>query len=987
MRSGTCAAQQTLTPEAASVLKHSLSLAARRGHSHVTPLHVASTLLSNNSKPPTLLRRACLKSHPPHPLQSRALELCFNVALNRLPSSPPLLHSPPSLSNALIAALKRAQAHQRRGSSSSSSLDHHHQQQQQHPLLTVKVELQHLIISILDDPSVSRVMREAGFSSTAVKTNIEEYNDNNNNNTIFISPPSPISSHFFSPQTNTYTPFFFSSSPPPPPTTDATKLVFEAFLGKNNNNLRTNVVVVGDSVGLTEGVVFEVMRKVKMGEVPEVMKGVKFVEFLPLMKGSSSLKLGEYVKDNGDGGVLVYVGDLKWIVEGGNSDEIERLVGEIERLLKGDFLNTNNNGSKAKIWVMGMASYQIYMRCQMRQPALETQWSLHAVPVPSSGLGLTLHTSSVYDSRPSFFSQTRETKQFIAKEEHEKLTCCAECTSNFENEVQHLKSFQSKQVPSWLQQYNVNQSHSKDEFVELRKKWNRFCSSLHRDGSAQSLMGKSFSYCSSYPWWPKFDESNSISFTDNQTPKPLQSSNLVPRFRRQQSCTTIEFDFGNATTKQSQDRESPSLNSLKHMVGKEVKITLALGNPLFYDSSAESMEMESERKTERGEILKVLQENVPWQSESLPSIAEAVISAKKNEKRIQWILMEGNDFIGKRKMALAIAESVFGSIEFFLNLNAKSEEMGISRSEMVEKALKSTRELVILVEDVEMADSQFMKFLEDGFESGKFGEVKEERIEKLIFVLTKDDSSDKKKNRDSSSSVIEMTLEIDAREKHKRKAEREIENKSKKARINKNRQSSINNNNTIDLNLKAANEEDQKQEQDDAETNQTLPNGQISPISSDLTRETTMYNLKPANGFMESISNRFLLKSKSTQESEIREQLRRIMTGAYEENCKKWKWDWDWDWNWDCRFRVEEGVLEGILEGFGSFSNKVFEKWVNEIFQTSLEGGRYGGKQEGGIDIRLCLDQKHILEEEHEEHEEGYMGSCLPKKIKLSSMD
>lgn len=163
-------------------------------------------------------------------------------------------------------------------------------------------------------------------------------------------------------------------------------------MGKNNNNLRTNVVVVGDSVGLTEGVVFEVMRKVKMGEVPEVMKGVKFVEFLPLMKGSSSLKLGEYVKDNGEG-VLVYVGDLKWIVEGGNSDEIERLVGEIERLLKGDFLNTNNNGSKAKIWVMGMASYQIYMRCQMRQPALETQWSLHAVPVPSSGLGLTLHTS------------------------------------------------------------------------------------------------------------------------------------------------------------------------------------------------------------------------------------------------------------------------------------------------------------------------------------------------------------------------------------------------------------------------------------------------------------------------------------------------------------------------------------------------------------------------------------------------------------------
>ncbi|CAN7062976.1 unnamed protein product, partial [Brassica rapa subsp. trilocularis] len=42
--------------------------------------------------------------------------LCFNVALNRLPTNPnPLFQTQPSLSNALAAALKRAQAHQRRG--------------------------------------------------------------------------------------------------------------------------------------------------------------------------------------------------------------------------------------------------------------------------------------------------------------------------------------------------------------------------------------------------------------------------------------------------------------------------------------------------------------------------------------------------------------------------------------------------------------------------------------------------------------------------------------------------------------------------------------------------------------------------------------------------------------------------------------------------------------------------------------------------------
>lgn len=38
----------------------------------------------------------------------------------------------------------------------------------------MKVEIDQLIISILDDPSVSRVMKEAGFSSTNVKFNLED---------------------------------------------------------------------------------------------------------------------------------------------------------------------------------------------------------------------------------------------------------------------------------------------------------------------------------------------------------------------------------------------------------------------------------------------------------------------------------------------------------------------------------------------------------------------------------------------------------------------------------------------------------------------------------------------------------------------------------------------------------------------------------------------------------------------------------------------
>lgn len=111
------AVQQNFTNEFALVLRHSLSLTRRRGHIKVPPHHVAAIMLRSRV---SLFRRTCLKSQPnnylSYPLHCRGLELSFNVALNRLPtSSGPFLRGQPCLSNALIAALKRAKAHQRRG--------------------------------------------------------------------------------------------------------------------------------------------------------------------------------------------------------------------------------------------------------------------------------------------------------------------------------------------------------------------------------------------------------------------------------------------------------------------------------------------------------------------------------------------------------------------------------------------------------------------------------------------------------------------------------------------------------------------------------------------------------------------------------------------------------------------------------------------------------------------------------------------------------
>ncbi|EPS58173.1 hypothetical protein M569_16643, partial [Genlisea aurea] len=109
-----CTVHQSLSGESAAVVKQAMVLAKRRGHAQVTPLHVATTMLSTSSAAGICtLRAACSQSNR-HPLQCKALELCFNVSLNRLPTAPQ--HDPDnlSISNALVAAFKRAQAYQRR---------------------------------------------------------------------------------------------------------------------------------------------------------------------------------------------------------------------------------------------------------------------------------------------------------------------------------------------------------------------------------------------------------------------------------------------------------------------------------------------------------------------------------------------------------------------------------------------------------------------------------------------------------------------------------------------------------------------------------------------------------------------------------------------------------------------------------------------------------------------------------------------------------
>ncbi|GJU89884.1 SMAX1-LIKE 4-like protein [Tanacetum coccineum] len=583
MRSGGCSVQQTLTSEAASVLKHSLSLARRRGHAQVTPLHVAATLLMSSRA--TILRRACIKSQTnvsnhsnvtPHfgpnstnvspPFHCRALELCFNVALNRLPTTPgPLLHGQPSLSNALIAALKRAQAHQRRGcieNQQTQSQQSCHSQQQQPPLLAIKVELEQLIISILDDPSVSRVMREAGFSSTAVKNNLEDYNSNSltsaprvffnsSGGGVYSSPSSPNSDHTLHQNPNFWQTHFLNQSSEQnpcfvsPKADDSIKkdvtLVLDVLLGKKP---RKNMVIIGDSVALTEAVVVELMAKVERGDVPNELKYAHFIKFqfssVPLrfmkreeveMNLADLRRKVDSLSSNG-GGVIIYAGDLKWTVDEKNVigySPVDHLVVEIGRLISQYNVNS-------KVWLIGTANYQTFMKCKMKEPSLEVQWSLQAVSVPSGGLGLSLNANTTSGHEPM---NNLSKNTFLKK---------------WENRSQILSS---------------KEEGNDVDMVVIRAYAFFLCDELlGKLDRAEEEMEQTM---------PKF------------TPRKAQCKQQLhefvgersyPRFRRQQSChIDLSFSNTNASDKVAQE---PNLDCLKSRSQddrrKSQEITLVLGN-------------------------------------------------------------------------------------------------------------------------------------------------------------------------------------------------------------------------------------------------------------------------------------------------------------------------------------------------------------------------------------------------------------------------
>uniref|UniRef100_A0A0A9GJ66 Clp R domain-containing protein n=1 Tax=Arundo donax TaxID=35708 RepID=A0A0A9GJ66_ARUDO len=577
MRAGGYTVHQSLTAEAAAVLKLSLGLARRRGHAQVTPLHVAFTLLgssapssplfafSANAATPSascaygLFRRACAKAHHgagvgcspaavSHPAQCRALELCFNVALNRLPTtsavgsplssssslassgaSPTsftasLVQPNPTLSNALVAALKRAQANQRRGCVELQSQPPPPQQQQQsaqqQPLIMIKVELDQLVVSILDDPSVSRVMREAGFSSAAVKTSLEEESTmllglghHHGSPTSQSSPapaaavPSQFSLEPYNHASGVLWPAAHFMNQPDldfesPCKEEDVRAILEVMSRKQGR--RTNPVVVGDSVSVAEASVGELMRRLERGDVPDELRGahvlrlhlshihVRFMTRADVDAWVADLRRSVAAGTSAKAGLVIYVGDMRWAIDdysrvqaAGSFRPAEHLAAELARML-GEL----RAAALGRGWLVAAASYRTYMRCQQRHGVLEATWALQPVAVPAgAGAGLGLGLGLALGTRAASPTDGRAAKlaQFplpdLATSEEDGLPApvmCDECSRSYESEASAVRAkaegtnLALTYFPGSRQADEPQTSH-KDDLMELKRKWSRLC--------------------------------------------------------------------------------------------------------------------------------------------------------------------------------------------------------------------------------------------------------------------------------------------------------------------------------------------------------------------------------------------------------------------------------------------------------------------------------------------------------------------------------
>ncbi|KAJ4725575.1 Protein SMAX1-LIKE like [Melia azedarach] len=836
------AALQCLTDEAARAMKDAVAVARRRCHVQTTSLHTIYAFLSLRK---SILRDACLSyggnSYTAR-LQLRALELSLGIGLDRLATSKS--EGDPPISNSLSAAIKRSQGHQRRNP------DNYHLQQihcnQQAALL--KVEMKYLIIAILDDPLASRVFADAGYSSCGLKLEILQPP------IARISRPPPRLPRcppiFLCNLTDSFLEKIGEEIPfGQDDVHENCRRIGEVLVRRNEKNGKNPLLVGFCANHALQGFV-DTVNSGKVGVFPREIDGLDIVcigkeinKFL-VEKGSLGMvmlkfKELETVLERCLGpGVAVNVGELKAFVGDDVSSEAATfVVSKLTSLLKA-------NGQK--LWLIGAAtSYETYLKFLAKFPGVDKDWDLHLLPGhwKASFLGSFVPFGGFFYPPPDLKNPGKSNNEFSS--------CCYLCTEKFEQEVAAILKLQStvsladqhsENLPSWLRMKELDAgkgvavAKAKDDgmalnakIMELQKKWNDICQSLHKSQLLSKLdlfqmrsqapfaevcqfaadrnAGKASS--SKNPLLnidqgsiagpgqkispPRQNTSTSLSseadplplhISKNQQrkndehllpPHPLANLTKPAEHTSHSSLTSVTTDLGlgtmYATTRQEADtpKSQEHLQRLSGYISAEVDAVSESTSPQVVQSSSCSGSYEGEPSDPRDykTLRKALAEKVGWQNEAISRISQAVTNWRSGNQRQLgsnckediWLTLLGPDEVGKRKIASALAEIVFGSQENLFSVDLSSEQV-ISEPnstsdcqnfdpcnrkfrakhivDYIARELKKKRGLVVFLKNVDKADPIFQNSLSKAISTGRFPDShnRDSSTNNAIFVTT-----------------------------------------------------------------------------------------------------------------------------------------------------------------------------------------------------------------------------------------------------------
>jgi hypothetical protein len=281
------------------------------------------------------------------------------------------------------------------------------------------------------------------------------------------------------------------------------------------------LVVDSDSSARANAVVKDLAILIKMGQVPEQLCRLKVLDpqlsslsFASCSQLDMEQKLGKLSKIVDEcmpAGAVLHLGDLQWL-----SDPVhfkkgavrfcpaQHAAAELGRLL------LRHAGSR--LWFVGVATQQVFVKCQARHPELEVQWGLQPLQVASS---TSLYFSALQQLEKTAKGPDSSSARLYAVEGKvpnlaavrpchgddkigDKLQCCAECLAKFEQERHQLHELERLSLhlapTEWCSlssgdalnegRLDMCSSQVKEHSViqklkELHRKWQETCQNVH----------------------------------------------------------------------------------------------------------------------------------------------------------------------------------------------------------------------------------------------------------------------------------------------------------------------------------------------------------------------------------------------------------------------------------------------------------------------------------------------------------------------------